>query len=346
VIGGYGATSKGIAVVDGAASVWSNSGSLSLGPGGGTLSITDGGSVSSGDGTILFRSFVNVDGAGSIWSNRGSLSIGPAGGTLSIVGGGSVTATTVTIYNTSLLAIDVGRSSSLVTAGTIRKIDNNGTIRILAAAGVPVDNNVKYSPISAGTWSGTGAYQAVGGTWDATAHTFTASTVAPGASGSPVAINRASVQRMLIDDIGADRTGWGVGASVLAGSGSMTFTATAIDGAILGDLESLAGDRQEVLSGWTFATTGYDVSSTKPLYLSFDVGAEYPQDDLKVWHYDGSDWTKYAPMDLTYDGRYASFTASELSGYGVTAPEPGTLAMLGVGVLGVLMCVGRKRKRA
>ena len=47
---------------------------------------------------------------------------------------------------------------------------------------------------------------------------------------------------------------------------------------------------KEVLGGWTFATTGYDVSASKPIYLSFDVGAGHPADELRLWHYDGSDW--------------------------------------------------------
>ena len=259
---------------------------------------------------------------------------------LSITGGGAATATSVSIYNTSLLAVDVGRGSSLAVAGGAGTITNSGTIRLLAGAGVPADST-KYSPISAGTWAGTGTYQAIGGKWDGTAHTFTASSVTSGTSGSLVPIDRASVQRVLISDNGPGGTGWVVGASFpwASSTSNMTFTATAIADTILGG--------QTVLSGWTFATSGYDVSASNPIYLSLAVGAGHSRDDLELWHYDGSTWTAYSPFDLTYDGTYASFTATRLSGYAMTGtavPEPGTPALLAAGLVGLVLYSRRKRK--
>ena len=44
-------------------------------------------------------------------------------------------------------------------------------------------------------------------------------------------------------------------------------------------------------------------------------------------------WTPYNAQDLTYDGTYASFTATGFSGYAVTVPEPGTLVLLAAGLL-------------
>jgi T5SS/PEP-CTERM-associated repeat protein len=338
---GYDGRAGGTVTVSGAGSTWANEDTLRVGyysATGAILRITDGGVVTDSTGYIGYygasSGTATVNGAGSTWANSGALCVGNSGaGTLAVVGGGRVTASSVSVNSTSLLAIDVGRNSALTVAsgGTIT---NNGKIRILAGAGVPVNDSIKYSPISVGTWGGTGTYQAVGGTWDAIGHKFTASTVAAGTSGSAVSLNLAAVQRTLVDD---PATGWTVGASFVKAPSTknITFNATVADGTAIDALETAAGSGQEILNAWTFSTTNYAVSSSNPIYFSFDVGAGRSADELELWHYDGSEWTSYTPLDLTYDGRYASFTATGLSGYAMTAvPEPGMLAMLGVAALG------------
>ena len=102
---------------------------------------------------------------------------------------------------------------------------------------------------------------------------------------------------------------------------------------------------ESVLSGWSFSTTGFTATSDNPVYLSFQVGPGETSANLNVWHYDGSAWTEYSALDLTYDGNYASFTANGLSGYAMVAvPEPGMLVLLAAGCLGLLAYAWRRRK--
>jgi T5SS/PEP-CTERM-associated repeat protein len=361
---GVGSGAKGLVTLRGAGSTWTNAGNVYVGgsSASGTLSISGGGRMSIvndgyGCGSICVgydsysssSGFVNVDGSGSALAASYSAFVGgsSSSGTLSITGGGSVTAWDATISTCGLVSIDVGRGS-LLAVGRNSTLTNNGRIRLLAGAGVPEDNSLKYSPISAYTWSGTGLYQAIGGTWNATNHQFTASSITSGTSGSPVSLDLASVQRALITYHGPDDVKWTVGASLAAASSTSnaTLTATAISDSILDSLKLTAGDSQDVLGGWTFSTTGYTVSYSDPVYLSFDVGTDSLVEQLHVWHYDGSTWTRFATMDLTYDGKYASFTATGLSGYAVTVPEPTAAALLITATLGLLSLARRKRRIA
>ena len=116
--------------------------------------------------------------------------------------------------------------------------------------------------------------------------------------------------------------------------------------ALLATLRSQLPANESILSGWTFSADGYTVSPSNPAYLSFNVGAGRAADGLEVWHFDDTaGWTEYNAFDLTYDGTFASFTATGFSGYAMVAvPEPGTLALLTAGLLGLLTCIRRKRK--
>jgi fibronectin-binding autotransporter adhesin len=326
--------------------------------GAGSLTITNGMAITSANGYVGCNSgskgVATVSGLGSRWTNIGTLNVAynSGAGTLSVVGGGSVEAANVALGTggVSLLAIDVARGSALRVGGGSGTITNSGgRIRLLAGAGVPLDDSIKYSPISASTWGAAGYYQAVGGKWDATNHLFTPSSVASGTSGSAIPLNLAAVERALVTYGGIDGANWTVGASFVAAASTqnVTFTATGISGSVLAGLEGTAGEDQDVLSGWTLATSNYTVSMSNPIYFSFKVGAGRSADDLKLWQYSGTKWTSYTPFDLTYDGTYASFTATALRGYAVTGtpvPEPGTVGLLGVAVLAVLGWGWRRRR--
>jgi T5SS/PEP-CTERM-associated repeat protein len=367
------AGSMGVVTVDGLGSQWNERGVISAGVyqgSNGTLNVTNRGAVScdrlfvssNGAGTLNIASggtvsdtqgytgsqtgamgLATVNGTGSAWSNRGELDVGynsGATGTVTIVGGGAVTASTVSINTLSLMAIDVGRGSSLSTSGTLT---NNGKIRVLAGAGVATGST--FAPVSAGAWGGTGTVQAVGGTWGTSNHQFTASAVQTGTSGTPVAMDLASVQRMLVSDGDA----WSLGASFLAKSALLSLTATKISDGALTSLNNALPFDQHVLGGWLFqANSGYTAGD--PAYLSFDIGGGYALDGLEVWRCTGATWELLAANDLTYDGRYASFPASDLSlsGYAVTGaavPEPSTLMLAGIGVMGLLGYAWRRRGR-
>lgn len=96
---GHASGSSGTVVVDGPGSRWQlGSGNLDIGVGGtGSLSILNGGSVTSGNTTIgtdaTGTGQALVSGAGSSWASTGNLYVGNAGqGTLTIKDGGSVSA--------------------------------------------------------------------------------------------------------------------------------------------------------------------------------------------------------------------------------------------------------------
>ncbi len=124
--------------------------------------------------------------------------------------------------------------------------------------------------------------------------------------------------------------------------------ATVLGDSSLNTLKSKLSAGESILDGWTFSATGYSVTSTNSVYLSFNVGTNLAADDLEVWHYDStSGWAKYGVFDLTYDGTFASFTATSFSGYAMVAvPEPSTLALLGIGAVSLLgYCWRRRRNR-
>jgi T5SS/PEP-CTERM-associated repeat protein len=345
--------STGVVKVDGTNSFLTTE-SITVGSNGsGTLNITDGGTVKNSSENYIgcysgSTGIATVNGIGSKWICLSPLPLNigyydGSVGTLKIANGGSVSASSVSINSQSSINIDVGNHSLLNLNNGSGTIDNKGKVRILAGAGAAITT---YIPISAATWNNNGAWQPIGGTWDTSTHQFAVSAATNGASGTEISdVNLAYTQRLLVSASG----GWSVGASFLASSRTMNFTATAISGTTLANLQTLAAG-QSVLSGWEFSADNYTVSSTNPVYLSLKVGSEWLADDLDLWHYTTSNgWEPYTATDLIYDGSYASFTVTSFSGYavtGLTAPEPTTLILLSISGVSLLAYIWKRRRTA
>jgi T5SS/PEP-CTERM-associated repeat protein len=343
--------STGLVSVSGPGSHWTAGSSSSCwvwvgNSGSGTLSITGGGTVSSGEAWIAYGTssagLAMVTGSASQWTAP-FLHVGDYGscgsGILSICSAGVVTTSSISIGSRSRLLIDIGRGSLLTIAGA--NVYNYGTICMCAGVDAAMGT---YTPISSSkSWYTPGTCLAVGGTWGTSTRTFSISAGALTMSGSSATIDRAAIQRILVND---SQTGWQLGVSVLGTTTSstastMSMIASVLSGSTLTALQAQC--HESVLSAWTISTTGYTVSDATPLYLSMEVGAGRSLDTLALWHYDGTSWTEFHAADLAYDGTYASFTVPGLSGYAVTlVPEPGTLALLIAATVGSAVCRRRR----
>jgi T5SS/PEP-CTERM-associated repeat protein len=336
--------SVGTVTVDGSNSSWTCSSFQYIGEfGTGTLMITNGGNVRNSSGGYLGYSngatgTATVDGSGSTWISSSFLSVGNSGtGTLKISNGGMVTAVGVSVSKSSLVALQVGDGSALSAGAGI--LDNAGVIRLSAVAGLA---SASYTPITATSWSGSGAVAALGGSWDSTTHVFKVTAATTGLAGEVVTIDQLLTQRMAITDAAAKRSVW-AGFQGTPSSSILTLTATMLTDAQEAALQESLTDGSGVLEGWNFTTSGYTAGN--PVALSVELGAGYSTDVLTVWHFDGAAWTPYTTTDLSYDGKYANFTVTSFSGYAVTGPVPvpegGTLGVL---VVGMVKLVRRRRR--
>jgi hypothetical protein len=108
-----------------------------------------------------------------------------------------------------------------------------------------------------------------------------------------------------------------------------------------------AGVTGQISQVWDFDTDGYAFDAGESLALSIYVGLDPSLDNINLWHNDGSGWTL---VDLDAAGMTASLVEGQLtlmgvddfSSYGVSIPEPTSMALLGLGGLALLR---RRRNR-
>jgi hypothetical protein len=213
--------------------------------------------------------------------------------------------------------------------------ENSGTVRLIAdaalAAGV-------YTPIEvAGAWDGTGSYEAFGGVWDETMHTFTVASAAQADDGQLVDLDLSVTQRL---NVGGDVS---MQFNSAGASGTLQITASATEGTVLADLEALLPTDEMVSSSWDFDVAG--LADGETVQLSFAITGTADADDLTIWHYDeATGWTLFDASDLVLAGGFASFTVDGFSSYAVTVvPEPATMSLVGIGGFALLR---RKRRCA
>lgn len=163
--------STGTATVDGAGSAW-NSGGLVVGSGGtGTLTIQNGGKVSSvffGDLGLVRGSTgtVTVDGAGSVWTNSGDIHVGQYGtGMLTIANGGTVSTTlgmeiAASAGSTGTLVIGAASGQVAVAPGTL----TTPSVAFGAGNGSIVFNHTASNYVFAPAIAGAGAVRVEAGT--------------------------------------------------------------------------------------------------------------------------------------------------------------------------------------
>jgi T5SS/PEP-CTERM-associated repeat protein len=324
---GRGPGSHGTIHITGSGSAWIGDSPswLFLGEyGNGTLRVDHGGVISVVHGYVAVESTsgstATITGSGSVWANSDDLTVGYCGvGVLTVGDRGKVTAPSLTINSSSVVNLHVSGDDmiELGSSAALGNIANAGKVNLSADAFLAAGIYSPFVEVSGSPWhlSGTGSYNAFGGTWDGGARTFTVAAATLGDAGVSCPVS--SAERLLITDSASGRR---VGASFGTVADGTSFTATPLSGASLGGLPA----DQPLLAAWNFST---NFTGDQAL-LAFDVGAGQTQ-DLAVWHSDGATWTPFDAFDLTYgDDGIASFAVTGFGSYAVTVPEPGSVALV------------------
>lgn len=341
---GLNAGADGSAVISGTGSTWTSD-YLSVGSSGnGRLRIERGGRVTASQSTMGVGWGANgtavVSGSESLW-RTGHFVVGQSGTAVLTVGDhGTVLSETVTISSRSAVNLIVSGNDMLVLGyGMTAGITNNGSVNICADMAMTPGSYRPISRYSGGAvlWSGSGSYNAFGGVWDNVEHTFTVAAAIEAGTGENVSI--ASGQRVLFTD---SATGKHVGVSVGQLAAVQSISVSPIAAGDLDNLLALESPGRSVLAGWDFDTSlsGGDVLVSIEIGEGVDVGLG--GESLRLWHLDGSAWTLVsAELFIDETDGLVSFMASEFSGYALTVPEPGMLAVAAFGALGLM----RTRRR-
>ncbi|MCL2760829.1 MAG: autotransporter outer membrane beta-barrel domain-containing protein [Desulfuromonadales bacterium] len=277
----------GTVTVDGAGSTWTNSGQLIIGhQGDGTLTISNGGSVTSGGGSFTndgilgywagANGTVMVDGTNSTWTNSDQLIVGYQGtGTLAISNGGSVA------NSNGIIGYVTGGDGTVTVSGPSSQWINNGYLV------------VGWQGPGALTISDSGTVNASGTTYVGQAGGVSGVVNIGAADGSvPVAPGTLNTPTVAIDTIGqlvfnhTDNTGTYFFTPQLTGPGSVLhdagFTTLTALGSDVGSVDVKGGTLALAQAGVfstignytteTGATTALTTAST-----TLNVGGEFTQ---------------------------------------------------------------------
>ncbi len=310
---GENAGSTGTVTVDDNDSTWTSNGSLHVGRyGSGTLNITDGGVVSNGIGYIGENAgstgTVTVDDAGSTWTNSGSLTVGRYGnGTLNITDGGAVSSGSY-----GWIGVASGSTGEVM-------VDGAGSTL-----------TYRYE-LEVGRRGGSGTLNITDGG-------------AVSSDGGYIGYYSSSTGQVTVDGAGSvwANNGWlRIGAW---GNGTLNITG--------GGLVSVAGGLTiehyadsdsfiNMASGGMLALFG-DADDSLVDFLELVDGT----DAIRYWDDSILDWADITGATYGDDYTLSYLTEGDLDGYTVltvgVVPEPGTITLLSMGVLGLLLFFRRR----
>ncbi len=253
--------STGSVTVDanGGASMWTNSGNLTVGDAGnGTLAIKNAGAVSDVDGSIgnqsTSTSSVTVNGTGSTWTNSATLDVGNSGnGTLNIQASGAVSDTSATIADQtgSTGAVNIAGKNSMWTNSSSLTVGNSGDGTLDITGGTVADTSATIADQTGST--GLATVDGKNSTWT----NSSSLTVGNSGNGTLMVINGGTVTNT--DGTIADQTGSTGAATVDGTGGASTWTMTGdltVGNSGNGTLMVLAGGAVSSVSGTIANQTG------------------------------------------------------------------------------------------
>lgn len=281
-----------------------------------------------------YNSVLKVDGVGARLSASGDIYVGSdgtasldvggyavveAGGDVVVESAGGAGLINIQVSGNGMLKAGEDGSGSFV---------NNGTVNLFAYGNLAAGT---YAPITVGDnsggFSGTGTYNAFGGTWDNVNHIFTVATAQTVGAGGVAAQDVSGSRLALVDNT--------VQASFGSGAGTISFNAQALT------VDPIS--EQAVVGAFGFTT---DLAEGETVLLSFNIGEGFNAETLSIWHReDGSSpWTLHETDTFSYADGWASFTVTGFSDYAITVvPEPATYALL-IGLVGLGMGTVRRRQ--
>ncbi|BDS06563.1 hypothetical protein NT6N_16030 [Oceaniferula spumae] len=268
----------------------------------GSLEVTLGGVLSTGAASLGHDTTgvgnATIEGSGSRWTVRGGLDVANAGeGNLLIrnqastrvrdslniaVSGEASGEINIFAAESTLLEVGYDGSGALV---------NNGSLRLFAGAELAAGT---YSPaISADGFSGSGSYQAFGGSWDIATGELAVNAIENSASNS------------LNEDLSGRRLAFNGGALVSAFEQGVGMESFSVDHFNIAEIN------------FGRVVESYSISLSKPALLSFDQSSVVDTENLQVYYRAGSgdEWHLISDTPSQQSGNWYSVLAESSGDY-------------------------------